>query len=496
MCGGLALLAAFGALGRILDMIEGGSYDVSLLLPGLFASVFAIVYGLWRARWSAIPPPVDTEGILRRYESLYNYNPDGICEVDKEGVVLSANERFAEQLGRPLSAIVGRRWTSFASDEAKEAAHSEERRTIGGESFESRLCFRTARGDPFVAAVKYIPISSKPPSGFHVIVKDVTDLVAAEEALRASEERYRSVVETMDEGVLITDAKGRVLSWNPATLRILDVTADELSRRPMNSRRWKAVDSQGNPLPMSEFPGLIALRTGEPASTDVLGLKRPNGMLTWLSVRAKPIELPGNGGSGALVTFSDITNLRRAEETIRRLAYTDDVTDLPNRRLFGDRLERALAQVKREGGLVGVLFLDLDGFKAVNDLYGHERGDWVLRLIAQRLTSVVRESDTVARYGGDEFLVLLPTISNVDGATVVAQKILRALETPFDLGEGKQVRVSASIGISLYPLDADDGATLLERADMAMYRAKNNGKAQYVLFSQEGGERYSTLPGR
>lgn len=486
--GGVALLSGFGLLGTLLGLIIIDTKEISLLLPGVFASVFSIAYGLWQARLATVPPPLDTEGVLRRYESLYNYNPDGICEVDKEGVVVSANERFAEQLGRPLSAIVGRKWTSFVAEESREPALVEESRTIRGEFFESRLRFRTARGDPFVAAVKYIPISSKPPSGFHVIVKDVTDLVAAEEALRVSEERYRSVVETMDEGVMITDAKGRILSHNPACLNILEITGEELLRRSITSRRWKVVDRDGNPISMNDFPGAIALRTGEPASAEVLGVKGPGGALTWLSVRAKPIQLPGNGGTGALITFTDITNLRRAEETIRRLAFTDDVTGLPNRRLFSDRLERALAQVRREGGLVGVLFLDLDGFKDVNDLHGHERGDTVLRMIAQRLKGVVRESDTVARYGGDEFLVLLPSITSVDGATVVAQKILRALESPFELGGGKQVRVSASIGISLYPLDADNGQALLERADLAMYRAKNNGKSQYALYGQEEGE--------
>ncbi len=486
--GGLALLAGFGVLGEFLGLFNLDSSRFALLTPGIFGSLLAIAFGLNLARHSIVPDPVDPEGVVHRYESLFKYNPDGICEVDKDGVVVSANERFAAQLGRPLSAIVGRRWTSLAADESREAAIAEEARTIQGEFFESRLRFHTTRGEPLIAAVKYIPISSQPPSGFHVIVKDVTNLVMAEEALRESEERYRSVVEAMDEGVLITDRDGRVLSWNPATLKILGLTERDLVRRPILSRRWKVVDNDGNTIPVKDFPGIAALLSGKPVCIDAMGWRRPNGTTAWISVRAKPIRLPGNGGTGALITFTDITSLREAEETIRRLAYTDVATDLPNRRLFGDRLERAIAQAKRDGGIVGVLFLDLDGFKAVNDLYGHDAGDEVLRLIARRLTNVVRESDTVARYGGDEFLVLLPSLSAPDGAAVVARKILRALEAPIDL-EGRQVRVSASIGISLYPIDADNGTALIEKADVAMYRAKKRGKSQYVLMSQEEGDR-------
>ena len=488
MSGGLAFLAGLGLLGELLGLFNLGDSRIALLAPGLFGSLVAIVFGLRLARHSIVPDPVDPEGIIRRYESIFKYNPDGICEVDKDGIVVSANERFALQLGRPLSAIVGRRWTSFAADESREAAIAEEARTIQGEFFESRLRFRTSRGEPLIAAVKYIPISSHPPSGFHVIVKDVTSLVMAEEALRESEERYRSVVEAMDEGVLITDRGGRILSWNPATLKILGLSERDLVRRPILSRRWKLIGDDGNMIPVKDFPGVVALRTGQPACMDAVGWRRPNGTIAWISVRAKPIKLPGNGGTGALITFTDITSLREAEETIRRLAFTDVATDLPNRRLFGDRLERAIAQAKRDGRIVGLLFLDLDGFKVVNDLYGHDTGDEVLRLIARRLTSVVRESDTVARYGGDEFLVLLPSLSTPDGAVVVARKILRALEEPIDL-KGRHVRVSASIGVSLYPIDADNGSALIEKADIAMYRAKNRGKSRYVLWSQEGGER-------
>jgi len=175
---------------------------------------------------------------------------------------------------------------------------------------------------------------------------------------------------------------------------------------------------------------------------------------------------------------------QRTEDRLRQLAYHDALTGLPNRALFQDRVGQALAQARRHNTSVALLFLDLDGFKAINDTLGHEAGDELLREVGRRLQACTREEDTVARLAGDEFTVVLPAISARDAAAAVAQKIIAMLSTGVVLG-GRAVSIIASIGISVYPDDGDDGVTLLSRADTAMYTTKHQGKSAYA-FAEAG----------
>jgi diguanylate cyclase (GGDEF)-like protein len=172
----------------------------------------------------------------------------------------------------------------------------------------------------------------------------------------------------------------------------------------------------------------------------------------------------------------------QAEASIRHQAYHDALTALPNRVLFNDRLALGLAHAKRYSQRVGVLFLDLDRFKLINDTAGHATGDQLLRSVAERLTSLLRKSDTVARMGGDEFMLICPELARSEDAAVIAQKVLQVLEPPFQL-DGQEYYATASIGVSVYPLDSEDADTLIKHADTALYRAKDQGRNSYQLYS-------------
>jgi diguanylate cyclase (GGDEF)-like protein len=181
------------------------------------------------------------------------------------------------------------------------------------------------------------------------------------------------------------------------------------------------------------------------------------------------------------------SHLSEREDDQRRVSYLarfDPLTGLINRFMFSDRLQNAIARARRDGGLVSLMFLDLDEFKAVNDRFGHATGDELLKQVAERLDAAVRESDTVARIGGDEFIVVLEGNQRVEDAGHVATKILRALEVPYDVG-GNQLRITASIGIALYPIDGEDADGLLRDADIAMYSAKSAGRNTYQYFTPE-----------
>ena len=168
------------------------------------------------------------------------------------------------------------------------------------------------------------------------------------------------------------------------------------------------------------------------------------------------------------------------------MAHSDELTGLPNRALFSDRLEQTIAQARRNHGRFALLFADLDGFKAVNDRHGHLVGDELLRAVADRLVSGVRESNTVARLGGDEFILILNDLNNWEGPAVVARKLLESLSVPFDLG-GVVCRIGASIGVSIYPEDAEDAEGLVSCADFAMYEVKQKGGNDFLYSSRRVG---------
>jgi diguanylate cyclase (GGDEF)-like protein len=221
------------------------------------------------------------------------------------------------------------------------------------------------------------------------------------------------------------------------------------------------------------------LRTGQAkiigTARDVEAVRKDG---TVFPIALNVTELNVGSYRGFTGVMRDITERKLAEEQIRHLAHHDMITGLPNRTLFNDRLRQAMAQAKRERHKLALLYLDLDKFKAVNDNFGHDVGDGLLRHVAERLLRHTRESDTVARIGGDEFTVILPNITSRDDIAIVAGKIIATLCTPFDLdGNNEMAQLGVSIGIAIYPTDAQDIEALVKAGDVAMYKAKRAGNS-------------------
>jgi diguanylate cyclase (GGDEF)-like protein/PAS domain S-box-containing protein len=212
-------------------------------------------------------------------------------------------------------------------------------------------------------------------------------------------------------------------------------------------------------------------------------LARRDGSRVWCHVKATPID-PEHPAKGAIWVFVDIQDRIEADRKIRHLAYHDPLTGLPNRILLRDRTAMALAQARRQQQLACLLLVDLDGFKGINDSHGHDAGDAVLVEVARRVSGVVREVDTVARQGGDEFVVVLSGVDTRERAAAVARKVIDSLSAPF-IHSGHVLRIGASIGIAVFPYDAIDAEQLLKCADAAMYRAKAEGGNGYRYFGDE-----------
>jgi len=306
----------------------------------------------------------------------------------------------------------------------------------------------------------------------------VTNLKQIKGELEKSQSQLQAIIHNAMDGIITIDETGEILGFNPAAEHIFGYSQQEILGRNVNILM---------PEPeRSAHDGFIRryIQTGETKVMGVSGREvdavRKNGKPFPMEVSISEMVL---GGSRYFVGIvRDITERKLAEQKIAHLAHYDYLTDLPNRALFLSTLEHSIRLARRNDYKVSVLFLDLDGFKQVNDTLGHDAGDLLLREVSKRLRHIIRESDTVARVGGDEFTFVLNNTESNEGVALVADKIVSALAEPFDL-KGKQSRIGGSIGISIFPDDAGDLGQLVSQADEAMYLAKQSGKNTHRFYS-------------
>lgn len=283
------------------------------------------------------------------------------------------------------------------------------------------------------------------------------------------------VFENTVEGIVIADGEGRVQMVNPAFSEITGYSAQEVMGREFDILR---PDPHDPTFYEDVWEGLVT--TGRWSGEYWNRRKNGQAYPEWLTIGL--IRDPQGQTNNFMAIFHDITEIKRSQDQLHHQANHDALTGLPNRLLFRDRLSQALAHAKRNSLQLALLFIDLDNFKHINDSMGHEVGDLLLKEVAGRLVTCVREEDTVARLGGDEFTLVLHEVKGERGAVQVARKVLESLARPMNLKDN-EVRIGASIGITLYPADGEDLASLLRNADMAMYRAKRQGRNTYQLFT-------------
>ncbi len=432
------------------------------------------------------------EEVLRRSEErfrrLTELSSDWYWEQDENFrfTMLSAN--LSRRMKRPMDAALGKaRWEIPALNMTQ--ADWEAHRAL----LEAHRPFRDLelqRQDQDGNSV-YASISGEPMfdasgrfSGYRGIGVDITRRKRIEEALRDSEIRYRSVVDNLAEGVLIVDADARMISCNASAERILGVSDEELYGKKITDPDWEAVREDGTRWPPEERPAMATLRTGEPQSNVVMGLPRKNGETAWLSINTRALSgLHGGTPSAVVISFSDVTERRSFEEKLTYLAQNDILTGLPNRALLLDRLSQALIRARRNGLKTGVLLVDLDRFKEINDSLGHSAGDAVLKEVARRLRGTLRDTDSVARLGGDEFCVVIEDCESRANVTVAAAKLRRLFDEPVVTAENKEIFIELSIGSSVYPEDGETIEDLLKNADIAMYEAKRDGGNAFRFYS-------------
>jgi len=299
------------------------------------------------------------------------------------------------------------------------------------------------------------------------------------EALRKAERKYRTIFENALEGIYQTSPSGRFLSANPSLARILGFVSPE---EMMGSVYDIGTQMYLEPGRRKEFLRLIE-ETGE-VKNFVSKVRRRDGRIIWISENARCIT----DADGMVVCYEgsveDITLRKKAEDQLKRQAFHDPLTGLPNRALFLDHLRMAMERGRRRKHLFAVIYMDLDRFKVINDSLGHETGDELLRSVARVVEKCARSVDTVARFGGDEFAILIEEISAPKDAIAIARRILDGVRQPFTIG-GNEVFTSASLGVVLKTDGYDRPEALLRDADTAMYRAKERGKSSFKVFNQK-----------
>ena len=303
-----------------------------------------------------------------------------------------------------------------------------------------------------------------------------------QQQMRESERLHRFFVDNAPDFIYLVDTEGRFVYVNESVERLLGFTRDGLAGQHYS----RLVHPEDQVQAALVFAGTESTaREGRQGEVRLLHRNGNEGSRTFeFSSQRVSLGLAGGAPHGVYGVARDISERKRAEEIIRFQSSHDLLTRLPNRALFKDRIGVALAQAQRSGQPLAVVYLDLDRFKLVNDTLGHMVGDELLQSVSQRMKNLLRESDTLARVGGDEFLLLLPSLANEDSATLVANKLIRELERPFNVSQ-HQLYVTASAGIAMSPRDGTNADTLIRKADAAMYAAKAGGRHGYRHFSPE-----------
>lgn len=414
----------------------------------------------------------ENEQLLR---TLAKTAPVGIFRTDSHGECEFVNQRYCEIIGLPYDRIMGHGWVN--------ALYREDRRRVLDEwqdcvtslkAFSLQYRFQHADGSLHWVIGRAEPELSEAGRlrGYVGTITDISELKINEEQLRQA----AAVFESTREGVMITDPQHRIVRVNKAFSDITGYEAEEILGQILDilnskhheahfyQKMWASIDDSGH------WQGEIWCRRKNDEVYPQL--------LTISSVYNDKDEVSHYVG-----VFADISKLKASEKELEFLAHHDQLTKLPNRVLMMSRLQHSIQKAQRQNNMLAILMLDLDRFKNVNDSFGHLAGDHLLQLVAARLRERLRLVDTVCRMGGDEFTILLEDIASPEAAARIATDIIASLSEPWQLSNGIEVRIGASVGISLFPDHADGAEELIQQADSALYQAKNDGRNCYKYFS-------------
>ena len=414
----------------------------------------------------------------RRFRTLAEQLPVGVFLTNAQGECRYVNDRWRQLAGLTTQQALDLGWTRALHPEDQESVLRAWRQAVStGSELVVEHRFRTPAGQETWLSTRAAPLRDRAGgiTGYLGAHTDIAELKRVEETLRASETRFRSYFDLPLIGIALTGSDRRWLEVNDRLCEMLGYPRSQLLRMS-----WaELTHPEDLATEMAQFERVLNRRI-DGYSLDKRFV-RQDGELLHVSVSSRCLRRANSVVNYFVTVVQDITERKQAEERIQHLAQYDALTGLPNRALLTDRLQQEVLRAGRTHSLVGVMMIDLDLFKRINDTLGHAVGDQLLREVATRLQRCVRECDTVSRQGGDEFAMLLPDLTSGDEASVIAQRILEAVAEPYRLDD-HELHASCSVGISLYPRDGRSSDLLLRNSDIALYRAKDMGRNNYQYY--------------
>jgi len=407
-----------------------------------------------------------------------------VCIADINRLITYANDKFCQISDYPRNELMGLNQYFLCFEFYPENFFDELwAQATQGKVWRGEVKNRKRNGGIFWVDATVVPFldENNRPYQFVSIQTDITEKKLVEEKLQQNEFRMRSILENTGDGIVTLDETGNILSFNRAAENILGHDSDDVIGASFSTMITDAENNSGDAITLSWFRELD--KTNKSVNLELVGLAKNSETIPLELTVSKMKETDNNL---FIVVLRDITERLRAEEHLRHLAHHDSLTGLPNRNAFLDRMDHAIALTQRRKNDIAVLFMDIDRFKYINDTLGHDVGDRLLQVIAERLKLCMRKGDTVARLGGDEFTFLLEDLASSNDIPGIAEKIIDTVAKPIIVGD-RELFITASIGVSRFPEDGKSGLELLKNADTAMYRAKDEGRNNFQFYSMDMG---------
>lgn len=425
------------------------------------------------------------------FRAISDTLPIGILMSDMQGNCIYSNAAYHALSGQTLAESLDTYWINAIHPEDRQRLMSIWSETLtSGKSLSAEI--RYLRRDDVVIWIQFSSTlihyvhEHELVKAYVIVVEDISAnkaikllLQTAEETLFEQQERAQVTLNSIGDAVLATNAAGNISYLNRVAETMTGWSMEESIGQPL-AKIFNVIDGETRQILGQAIRDKIKENKIAKLSRNCLLIRR-DGYETPIENSIAPIHTRDNEISGAVIVFHDVGDSRILAQKMLNMAQHDPLTGLANRLLLTERLMRALGLAQRKNRKVGLLYIDLDNFKNINDSFGHSVGDELLQSVAKRLQEIVRSTDTVCRQGGDEFVILLTEIEHYYYAEVVARKMIRAIASPYFIRE-HELKVTVSIGISVYPVDCKGVETALQHADHAMYQAKSAGRNNYKFY--------------
>jgi diguanylate cyclase (GGDEF)-like protein/PAS domain S-box-containing protein len=460
---------------------DGDELDVELTVTPIevngarfFSASIRDISDRKKAEKELLQMQLELQSALQANKNIMDHSLDVICILDRLGRFVQVSKACEKTWGYAADELEGRNYIELVHPEDMAVPlAADDSVVVNGATFdfENRYIHKSGR----IVDTMWTCSWSDQDKFFYCIARDVTEPRKESRKLEESEQRFRSLFENHTDAIFSFDPNGNFLSANNAVSKLTGYPVEDLRGMTFH------------PLIAAEFleqaiAFIAASFQGNPQNFDTVCIRK-DGTRFDVNVTTLPIvvneKIVGIHGIARDITYS-----KNYERRIEYLANYDSLTGLPNRNLLDDRMRHAVIQADRLGLQIGVLYLDINRFKLINDSLGHDKGDMLLQIVANRLQENVREGDTVARLGSDEFVMVLENITMVEAVSTIANDLLNAIAAPIKIGS-VDLAVSTSIGASVYPKDGEDNVTLLKNADLAMYQAKQEGAGTFRFYNSE-----------